>query len=134
MSYAAVARYQQNDVFSMSPARRVVFLYGQTLASLRQAARYLEKGDIENRSRCMMRASEIVAELLCSLDFEAGGAISTNLAQLYTWIMSEIFEVDRLRDAKRLEKLTAIVAELHSAWNHAAAQVADAAPTVAGGE
>lgn len=134
MSYAAVARYQQNDVFSMSPARRVVFLYGQTLASLRQAGRYLEKGDIEQRSRCMMRASEIVAELLCSLDFEAGGEISANLAKLYTWMMSEIFEVDRLRDPKRLEKLTAIVAELHAAWNQAAAKVADEAPSTAGGE
>jgi len=134
VSYAAVARYQQNDVFSMSPARRVVFLYGQTLASLRQAARYLEKSDIEQRSRCMMRASEIVGELLCSLDFEAGGEIATNLARLYTWMMSEIFEVDRLRDTRRLEKLTAIVAELHSAWNQAATQVADEAPTGAGGE
>ncbi len=134
MSYAAVARYQHNDVFSMSPARRVVFLYGQTLASLRQASRYLEKGDIEQRSRCMMRASEIVAELLCSLDFEAGGEIATNLAKLYTWMMSEIFEVDRLRDAKRLDKLTNIVAELHAAWNQAATQVADVAPAAAGGE
>ena len=131
MSHAVVARYQQNDVFSMSPARRVVFLYGQTLASLRQAARYLKEGDIEQRSRCLLRTSEIVAELLCSLDFEAGGELSSNLARLYTWMMSEIFEIDRLRDARRLQQLTGIVAELHTAWDQAAAQVADAAPSAA---
>jgi flagellar protein FliS len=134
VSYAAVARYQQNDVLSMSPARRVVFLYGQALASLRQAARYLEKGDIEQRSRCMMRASEIVAELLCSLDFEAGGEIASNLARLYTWMMSEIFDIDRLRDPKRLQQLTGIVAELHTAWDQAASQVADLRPSATLGE
>ncbi len=134
MSYAGIARYQQNDVFSMSPARRVVFLYGQTLASLRQAARHLENGDVEQRSRCLLRASDILAELLCSLDFEAGGSIASGLAQLYSWMMTEIFETDRLRDTRRLQRLTTMVAELHTAWDQAAAQVADQVPSAVVGQ
>jgi flagellar secretion chaperone FliS len=132
VSHPAVARYQQNDVFSMSPARRVVFLYGQTLASLRQAGRFMEKGDIELRGRSLMRASDIVAELLCSLDFESGGEIATNLARLYTWMMTEILEIDRHRDAKRLARLATMVAELHAAWDQAEKQVASLAPAVSG--
>lgn len=134
MSYVGVARYQQNDVFSMSPARRVVFLYGQTLASLRQAARHLELGDVEQRTKCMLRASDILAEMLCSLDFEAGGSIATGLAQLYAWMMQEIVEINRLRDPKRLQRLTAMIADLHSAWDQAAAQVVDTVSSAAAGE
>lgn len=134
MSYAGITRYQQNDVFSMSPARRVVFLYGQTLASLRQAARFLEAGDIEARSKSLIRASDILAELLCSLDFEAGGSIASGLAQLYSWMMTEIVEINRLRDARRLTRLITMVADLHGAWHQAAEQVSEHAPSAAVGE
>ncbi len=127
MSYAAVSRYQQNDVVSMSPARRVVFLYGQALASLRQAGRHLEKGEIEARSRSLNRAREIFGELLATLDFEAGGEIAGNLAALYAWFIGEAFQVDLKPDPARLERLITLVADLHAAWTAAADQV-DHAP------
>jgi flagellar protein FliS len=115
VSYAATARYQQNDVNSMSPARRVVFLYGQVIAA----------GEAENRSRMLTRAREIMAELLCTLDFEQGGEIAPNLARLYMWMMDETVAVDRSNDLKRLERLTQMVAELHEAWEQAAMMVAE---------
>jgi flagellar secretion chaperone FliS len=125
VGYAAAAtRYQQNDVLSMSPARRVVFLYGQILASLRQAGRQLERGEIEHRSNSLTRAREIIGELLCTLDFDAG-PVATNLARLYTWMMEETVAVDRAQDGKRLARLTGMVAELHGAWEQAAAAVPD---------
>lgn len=125
MSYAATARYQQNDVNSMSPARRVVFLYGQVIASLRMAGRRIEENDVENRTKMLTRAREILAELLCTLDFELGGEIAANLARLYMWMMDETVAVDRAKDLKRLERLTQMVAELHGAWEQAAAMVAE---------
>jgi len=129
----AVSRYQQNDVFSMSPARRVVFLYGQALAGLRQAGRHLERGEIESRSRCLTRAREILGELLTTLDFEQGGDIARNLAGLYAWFMSETVEIDFKPDPARLERMTLMVAELHAAWDQAAQQVAEPAPSMAAG-
>ncbi|MBK6421088.1 MAG: flagellar export chaperone FliS [Gemmatimonadetes bacterium] len=134
MSYAGVAKYQQNDVFSMSPARRLVFLYGQVVANLRQAGRFLERGEVEARSRALTRARDIMGELLCTLNFQEGGEIAANLASLYLWMMDETLEVDRRRDPKRLERLTAMVAELHAAWEQAAAQVPELHPAAAVGE
>jgi len=134
VSYAGVARYQQNDVFSMSPARRLVFLYGQIVANLRQGSRFLERGEIEARSRALTRARDIMGELLCTLNFQDGGEIAANLASLYLWMMDETLEVDRRQDAKRLERLTGMVAELHAAWEQAAAQVPELHPATAVGE
>lgn len=134
MSYAGVAKYQQNDVFSMSPARRLVFLYGQVVANLRQAGRFLERGEVEARARALTRARDIMGELLCTLNFQEGGEIAANLASLYLWMMDETLEVDRRRDPKRLERLTAMVAELHAAWEQAAAQVPELHPAAAVGE
>lgn len=128
MSHAAVSRYQQNDVFSMSPAKRVVFLYGQVLVNLRQAGRHIAARDIEARSRCLLRAHDIVAELLATLDLEQGGTVATSLAQLYGWVLQEIAGVDRTMNAARLEKLVALVAELHAAWDQAEQQLREPAP------
>lgn len=130
MSYAAVSRYQQNDVASMSPARQVVFLYGHILASLRQASRHLAQQDIEARERSMNKARDIISELLCTLDFEQGGQIAQNLAGLYGWFIDETFQIEVTRDGARLTRLIGLVAELHGAWEQAALQVSEA-PAVA---
>jgi flagellar protein FliS len=131
MSYAAaVSRYQQNDVTSMSPARQVVFLYSHVLASLRMASRHLAQQDIEARERAMTKARDILAELLATLDFEAGGQVARNLAGLYAWFIDETIQVEVTRDAARLTKLIGLVAELHGAWEQAAQQVSEA-PAVA---
>jgi flagellar protein FliS len=110
----------------MTPARRVVFLYGQVVASLRQAARRIQDGDVEQRTRLLTKAREILAELLCTLDFELGGEIAPNLATLYMWMMDETVAIDRLKDAQRLERLTQMVSELHGAWEQAASMVPEA--------
>jgi flagellar protein FliS len=125
MSYAAINRYQQNDVANMSPARQVVFLYGHVLASLRQASRHLAQKDIEARERSMNKARDILSELLVTLDFEAGGQIARNLAGLYGWFIDETFQIEATRDGARLTKLIGLVAELHSAWDLAAQQVTE---------
>lgn len=134
MSHAAVSRYRHNDVFSMSPARRVVFLYGQALASLRQAARHVEQGEIEPRNHCLHRAREIFGELLATLDFEAGGAVAGNLAALYAWFMDEAFQVDLQPDSPRLQRLIAMVADLHGAWAQAADLLAEPSPMAIPGQ
>lgn len=128
MTQAAVSRYQQNDVSSMSPAKRVVFLYGQVLVNLRQAGRHLTARDIEPRARCLLRAQDIIAELLASLDLEQGGQIALNLAHLYGWMLTEIAAVDRKQDAARLERLVSLVADLHGAWDQAEQQLRALAP------
>lgn len=130
MSYAAVNRYQQNDVASMSPARQVVFLYGHVLASLRQASRHIAQKDIEARTKAMNKARDILAELLCTLDLEAGGQIASNLAGLYGWFIDETIQIESTQDPVRLTKLIGLIAELHGAWEQAAQQVSEA-PTAA---
>ncbi len=131
MNSAAVNRYQQNDVVNMSPARQVVFLYGHVLASLRQASRHIAQPDAAARTRSLTKSREILGELLCTLDFDAG-PIANNLAGLYAWFMDETVQIDATRDAARLTRLIGLVAELHSAWDQAAAQMADA-PAIAVG-
>ena len=121
MTYASsAARYQEMDVLTMSPARRLVLLYGRLLLSLRQARAAITAGDIPTRAARLGKALDILNELLFSLDREAGGQLAERLAALYVHMLSELSAVDRKPDVARLDRVLETVATLHDAWAAAA--------------
>jgi flagellar protein FliS len=68
----------------------------------------------------MARASDIITELLATLDFDQGGDIASRLSALYAYFLNEISQISRRPDAERLERMTALVASLHESWVAAA--------------
>lgn len=132
MSYAAAARYQELDLLTMSRERRVVLVYGHVVANLRQGLSAIDKKDVATRSRYLLKAWDLVALLLDSLDLERGGEIAANLARLYRWMLVEIAEVNARPDRSRLERLIVLADELHRAWEAAAATIASGSSAGAG--
>jgi flagellar protein FliS len=124
MTGARVATaYGSLDVLAMSPARRVVFLYTQLVASLTRARRCLAAADIEGRSEALCRAQAIVQELLVSLNREVGGDLADHLAALYGYFAAEIIAIDSQRDPARLARLIEMVSPLLEAWERAEREV-----------
>ena len=118
-----LAVYQEMDVLAMSPARRVVFIYGFVLSNLRQALRAIGARDYEAKSRHLCRSLAGVQELLASLDRDAGGDLADRLVGLYAFFSTEIVAVDHNLDAGQLERLIGLIASLHEAWQQAARTV-----------
>jgi len=123
-----IAAYRQTSVLASNREQLVVLMYDHLLASLRRAAQQVRDGDIEGRVTSLARASDILTELLATLDFERGGDIASRLSALYAWFLGEIGEVSRRPDAARLERMTTLVASLHESWVSAATGGAE--PTV----
>ena len=121
--------YQEAKVLGSSPEQLVVLLYDHLLTCLRRAGVHTHAGDAEGRAASLERASDIVFELLASLDREAGGELSSRLAALYAYFINEIGALGRRPDTQRLDGLIALVASLHESWARAASapQVQDAA-------
>ena len=120
---AHTANYQQAMVMSSSREELVVLLYRHLLANLRRAAKEIAARDIEGKAESLSKAADIVFELLGSLDFEAGGEFASRLASLYEFYLHEIHGVGRTLDTDRLERLIALIAELHEGWSEAARRV-----------
>lgn len=125
MTYARqTAAYKNSQVVGSSREQLVVLLYEHLLANLRRAALQIHRRDFEGKADSLQRASDIVFELLSSLDTRAGGELASRLAALYSWFISEISAIGRSLDSQRLDKLIAIVSDLHESWSDAARQVA----------
>lgn len=116
MTAPGTTRYQELDVLSMSPGGRLLLLYRHLEGNLRLALRALEGEDVENRTARLGKASDIIAELLGSLDLAQGGEVADRLASIYAWILGELPTLLSPRDGDRLTRIVDMVSDLQSAW------------------
>ena len=86
--------FLEEEVLSASPVKLVQLLYGSALEAIGAARRYLRQGDIRARSRAITKAMTIITELSVSLDRDAGGSLSKNLAELYGYVEKLLIEAN----------------------------------------
>jgi len=120
MAASVPGHYHALEIESMSPAKRIVYLYGFLLGQLNQAQRHIAEGEHEARNKKLMKAQDVVHELLVSLNREEGGEIANNLAAIYGYWLKELLHIDVNDDAARLERLKALVSAMHQTWTEAA--------------
>ena len=118
----SVAAYRETQVMR-SQEHIVPLLYHHLLVNLRRAAAQIQTKDFEGKAESFNKASEIIFELMGSLDVEAGGEIARRLASLYAFWIEQLRHVSRHLDGARLERIIEMVATLHESWVEAAAQL-----------
>lgn len=126
---AAAATYRNAQVMAASAVELVVLLYERLLADLEGAALAMRSGDLTTKAQRLQRATDVLFELLASLDHERGGEVSQRLAALYGYMISRLADASRTRDASILEELSRHASALLSAWRSVAAQAGEAAPS-----
>ncbi len=121
---ATGSRYREAELASATPGQLVVMLFDKCLLTVRRAETAFAAGDVEGRVEQVCKAADMITELRASLDFEAGGAISTQLDALYAFVLGELFAANRHQDPARLTPVLRIVGDLREAFAGAQAQLA----------
>ena len=118
MSYGSQrASYREMELHAASPERLVVFTFEQLVVNLERARIAMENKNLELRVTSLRRARGLVGELMASLDFEKGGALATQLADLY-----ELVDVGQRGDITCVRKLVNIATALRDGFQGAAEQ------------
>lgn len=124
MSYAKqTASYREMEVTNSSKEKLVVLVFEQLVVNLERARIAMERQDIELRVSSLTRARNIVAELLSTLDFEQGGKIAVQLADLYQFMLVELIDIGQRGDLVTLRKLVNIATQLRDGFHGAAEQL-----------
>jgi flagellar protein FliS len=119
MSYAsATSVYREMEVLSASPGQLVLIVYDYLLVHLRRTEIAIQTNKIELRSESLTKCWSALAELMCGLDMERGGAIAEQLRSLYSFFSAELIDVGRTSDRARLGRITQQVGELRDAFAH----------------
>jgi flagellar protein FliS len=111
------------EMQAASPERLVVIVFEQLVVNLERARMAMERRDIELRVTSLRRARDLVTELLATLDFAKGGAIATQLADLYQYMLYELIDVGTRGDVRTIGKLVSIATSLRDGFTAAASQM-----------
>jgi len=87
-----------------------------------QAIAAMGRRDIPTKARIVNKASAIVEELAVWLDHENGGELAGNLARLYDWWLTELFEASQTQETDRLERIQRQMGDLRESWEQAHVQ------------
>jgi flagellar protein FliS len=113
--YSARA-YRDADVLSASPERLVVITFDGLLASLARARVGFNAHNLDVALPAIEKARAFLGELLGALDRERGGDIAARLMNIYIFVLTEMQEIVRTHDVKRLDANVALVRELREAF------------------
>lgn len=111
--------YLESKVLTAEPMELVRILYRLAMDRTREAIRHLETGDVESRTKAICAASQVLAELSRSLDFEAGGEISQRLAMLYQYMQFRLVDANFQKRAEPLNEILSLLNTLAEAWQAA---------------
>lgn len=120
----ALSAYKKTNINTASGGQLVLMLYDRAIKHLEYGLDLLAKnrngksepGNIEQISRSILKAQEIITELMASLDMDQGGDIAKNLLSLYTWFNHELLEANLNQDIRRMTIIRNMMSELRGAW------------------
>jgi flagellar secretion chaperone FliS len=122
-------RYLADSVATASPARLLTMLYDRLVLDLNRGEEALRAGDRNAAWQQLVHAQDIVLELRTSLNADAWDG-ADRLAQIYTWLLTELVGANVNADADRVAACRGLVEPLRDAWREAALSLAaSASPT-----
>jgi len=107
--------YRRQDVMTASPTDLIVMLYDALKKNIILGRRGIAKKDIEATHNHLIKAQEIVTELVNSLDMNYD--ISEELLSIYEFILTSLEDANFQKNAEILDPVVEIVDSLRSAWH-----------------
>ena len=110
--------YRKASVNTLDQHKLIVMLYDGAIKQAGFAVEYIKQNEIEKTHNALVKAKNIVAELMASLNLEKGGEVANNLQSLYAYMFSQLIEGNMNKDTKPIITVIGLLKELRIAWVH----------------
>lgn len=115
MQAVGYGAYRRMQAETSSPGELILLLYDALLNDLSQAYDSLTAHDHETAHRSLLRAQEIILELISSLDLSAG-EIARQLQPLYQYEYQRLLDANVHKDASAVAEVISLIEPLRAAW------------------
>jgi len=112
------AQYQRTQTETAPPGELIVMLYNGALRFLTVAKMKLAVQDLEAASASLLRAQDIVLELMVSVDTSVG-EVARNLFDLYQFMHRHLVQANVKKDVQLIEEVENLLREMAAAWEQA---------------
>jgi flagellar protein FliS len=112
--------YRQIATQTAPPGQLVLMLFDGVILSLDRALLGFSCTDIGERNAAIhnnvQRALDIIRELDCSLDLEAGGQLASTLRNLYAYFQRSLIQSNLKKSRKGIDEVMPMIRQLRDAW------------------
>jgi len=107
-------QYQEQSVMTASPGELTLMLYNGCIKFINQAKLFIEQKNIEKANNAIIRAQDIIQELMVTLNMDY--EISNNLYALYDYMNRRLIDANISKDNRVLDEVLSLVSELKDTW------------------
>ena len=116
--------YKETSVKTASQGTLILMLYDEGIKRIEGAVQLLSgetvpATSIEQINNHILKAQEIVSELMASLNTEKGGQIANNLMAIYSYFYQQLLQANIKTDVTILKDILKMMRELRAAWQEA---------------
>lgn len=122
MSVNAYQMYKKTQVATASQGDLLLMLFDGAIRFANQGRQCIVEQDMEQANVKLLRAQDILTELMISLDLDQG-EIAENLYQLYNFIYELLVEANIKKDVDLIDQAVRFLTELRETWRQVVAQV-----------
>jgi flagellar protein FliS len=114
-----LSRYKRTEIETAPPLKLLLMLYDGAVARSESAAECIRRGDYEAAHRSLIKAQDILTELMVSLDPDAGAAPIRELFGLYEYMHRLLVQANIRKETSPVEEVVRILTDLRDAWARA---------------
>lgn len=122
MSTNALQTYKQVQVSTASEGELVLMLFDGAIRFANQALGCLKQSDLAGANDKLLKAQDVVYELILALDLETG-EVAQNLYRLYMFINRTLVQANVTKDPELVQQAVRLMTELRTMWHEVVAQV-----------
>lgn len=111
---SAYETYRQQEVLTANAVDLIIMLYDGCIKQLKQARCCMQAKELAQANAAMMRAQDIVTELVRSLDLSI--PLAKDLLQLYDFILQEMLRINIKKDTEGIQPILDMLESLRGAW------------------
>lgn len=109
--------YLEQKILTARPEELTLMLYDGILKFLRQAKLYIDQNEVEKTSTSLLRAQDIIDELLATLNMDYD--VSQNLQSLYVYMRTRMVEANIQKDQSIIDEVLELSTDLRDTWKEA---------------
>lgn len=128
MALNAADIYRQQAIQTNNPSKILLMVFDGAISALKRAKVLLDENNIPETHNQILKAQDLVGELIVALDFQY--EISHYLAGLYQYIIDRLVDANVKKDHSIIDEVLELLNEMRDMWQEtsklAAAQAAPA--------
>jgi len=114
-------QYKQTQITTANQGKLIVMLYDGAIKFLNIAIDNMNPKTYDVVNNNIIKAQDIITELLLSLNMEEGGEVAQNLFSLYMYFKRQLLEANIKKDPEIIKHIIKLLKELRDAWDQISA-------------